>query len=357
MKVRCFKNKFISLLIILFVFAFVFGGNKTFGQDDETRQSSGLPTMIGTRPGNTRGANASLAGTLLIQGLTDETAAPAFTVSVYANGQLLFKQRVKNRGSFSFTGIPERGITLGVEADNLEVGSFPVAQILPSPSSNRQDIILTWSQIGEKIQRRNEVISVNNIYPRNEEAQKLFDKAFANIKENKKDAAIKLLKQLLEKDPKDFVAWTELGNIYFLNEKSADAENAYNQALSLKDSFLPALINFGKFYLSQKKFDQAIEILAKAVTLSPTSSDANHYLGESYLQAKKGSKAVLYLNEAIRLAPIEKAEIHLRLAALYNAAGAKDRAVAEYKQFLQKVPNYPEKASIEKYITENAANQ
>jgi tetratricopeptide (TPR) repeat protein len=80
-------------------------------------------------------------------------------------------------------------------------------------------------------------------------------------------------------------------------------------------------------------------------------------LGESYLQSKKGSKAVIYLNEAITLAPIEKAEIHLRLAALYNAAGAKDRAIAEYKSFLEKVPNHAERKNIEKYIRDNTTGK
>ena len=51
---------------------------------------------------------------------------------------------------------------------------------------------------------------------------------------------------------------------------------------------------------------------------------------------------------------MEKAEIHLRLAALYNAAGLKDKAVAEYKLFLEKVPQYSEKEKIEKYIKENS---
>ncbi len=59
------------------------------------------------------------------------------------------------------------------------------------------------------------------------------------------------------------------------------------------------------------------------------------------------------LNKAIELAPKEKAEIHLRLAMLYNAAGLKDRAATEYKMFLEKVPDHPEKTKFEKYIAEN----
>ena len=37
------------------------------------------------------------------------------------------------------------------------------------------------------------------------------------------------------------------------------------------------------------------------------------------------------------------ADAHLRLAMLYNGAGMKDKAAAEYEQFLKKKPNYPER--------------
>ena len=60
------------------------------------------------------------------------------------------------------------------------------------------------------------------------------------------------------------------------------------------------------------------------------------------------------MNEAIRLAPNEKADLHLRLGALYNAAGAKPQAVNEYKLFLQKRPDYKEKEKLEKYIKDNS---
>ena len=63
---------------------------------------------------------------------------------------------------------------------------------------------------------------------------------------------------------------------------------------------------------------------------------------------------MIALNEAIRLAPDEKAQIHLRLAALYNAAGVKERAANEYRLFLAKRPGHPERKNLEKYIQENS---
>ena len=47
------------------------------------------------------------------------------------------------------------------------------------------------------------------------------------------------------------------------------------------------------------------------------------------------------------------ADAHLRLGALYNLAGYKDRAAAEYEQFLQKKPDYPERKKLEEYIQTN----
>jgi len=73
-------------------------------------------------------------------------------------------------------------------------------------------------------------------------------------------------------------------------------------------------------------------------------------LGEAYLQMKKGSKAVGYLNEAARRG---RYEAHLRLAALYDAAGLKERAALEYEEFLKKKPDYPDRKKLQKYITDN----
>ena len=94
-------------------------------------------------------------------------------------------------------------------------------------------------------------------------------------------------------------------------------------------------------------------MLTRALQVRADSAAANYYLGEAYLQVKKGSTAVGYLSEALRLDPIGKAEAHLRLAALYNGAGLKQKAASEYAQFLKKRPNYPEKKRLQSYITQN----
>ena len=112
-------------------------------------------------------------------------------------------------------------------------------------------------------------------------------------------------------------------------------------------------MNLGRVRLMQQKYDDAIPILTRAVEVRATSADANFYLGEAYLQIKKGSKAVTYFYEALKLDPVGKADAHLRLAALYNGAGLKDKAALEYVEFLKKKPDYPDKKKLEQYIEQN----
>lgn len=345
-----------SKLAVVLLFLLLMTAGVT-AQDDEARQQSGLPTFIGTRPGNKAvpGADGSLSGTLTVQGLTDGVKLPSLSVVVVANGSIVAKQRVENRGGFSFDGIPKFGVTLVVEADGLEIASLPLGTLNPPPLPNKQDIFITWTQIAKKVDQRNEVIRLQNSYERKPENQKLFERAMANAGDKKSETTVKLLKQLIDSDPNDFVAWTELGNAYFLREKNSEAEDAYTRAIALKADFAPTLLNLGKLYLAEKQFDKSVDTLTKAMAVAPNSADVNQFLGEAYLQSKKGTKAVVYLNEALRLEPIEKAEIHLRLAALYNAAGAKEGAVTEYKKFLEKVPNYKDRAALEKYIADNSS--
>jgi len=87
--------------------------------------------------------------------------------------------------------------------------------------------------------------------------------------------------------------------------------------------------------------------------VQPTSAQANFFLGEAYLQNKKGSLAVGNLKEAIKLDPVGMADAHLRLAALYNAAGWKDKAAIEYEEFLKVVPDYQDRKKLEDYISAN----
>ena len=266
--------------------------------------------------------------------------------------RLLNQQTIPSNGRYRFIDLRDGRYEIAVEVENVEVARVRVIVSAPFKTDFRQDLEFQWRD--KSASARAEVVSAADLYNRSTANADLFRKA-AEASEKKKFAeAIRLLRQIVETDPKDFPAWTEIGTIYFEKKQFDEAEKAYLTAIALKPDFMIALMNLGKLDLTQKKSDQAIVTFTKAAIADRNSADAFQYLGESYLMAKQGSKAVIALNEAIRIDPVAMADVHLRLASLYDAAGMKDKAAAEYKMFLEKRPKYPEKEKLEAYIKSNS---
>ncbi|MGH9967174.1 MAG: tetratricopeptide repeat protein [Pyrinomonadaceae bacterium] len=269
------------------------------------------------------------------------------------SGQVVGRQRVSSNGSYRFINLADGTYDLVVELENLEVARIRVEMRSPRINTDyRQDISLEWKAPPGAASKPTSV-SVEDYYERSSVNQKLFEKAQAATDKKKYGEAAALLNQLLTNDPNDFQAWSELGTLHLVDQNPTEAEKAYVQAIDVRPKFFLALMNLGRLRLMQKNFDGAITSLTTAVEVKPTSAEANYYLGEAYLQIKRGSKAVGYLNAAIRLDPVGKADAHLRLAALYNGAGLKDKAALEYQEFLKKKPDYPEKKKLEQYIAQN----
>lgn len=319
-------------------------------------RTSGLPTRIGGNRCNgiLPGQNAIVVGSLNVQGTISSERPPVFSVALYANGILINRQRIKNGGAYVFSCVPTGGVVLVAEIDSTEIASFVMGNIDGPPMTNRQDIYVNWSDAAAAIKRRNAIVSVRDAYKRNDENQKLFDKAMEAVEKKKADNAVKLLQQLLEKDQNDFVAWGELADIHFSAERFAEAAAAFEKAFALNEGLVTAAVGAGRSHIALKKFDAALAILSKADTAKPDSAEINHYLGEAHLQNRKGSLAIVHWRKAIELAPAEKADLYLRIGALYHAAGGRHLAAEEYKLLLQLKPDHPDKQKLIKYISENS---
>ncbi len=265
-------------------------------------------------------------------------------------GRTVNQQPINNNGRYMFLNVSNGEYFLVVEMDGAEALRIPIRVDAVFKTDIRKDILLEMS--GTRVPA-GAPSKPAIIYARPEANQADFEKALAAEKKNDNKLAISLFSKIVGADPKDFEAWTELGTVYFKTEKYDDASRSYRKALEEKPGYILALLNLGKVELSQKNNDAAIEMLTKALDADPKSAPANYFLGEAYLQVKKGSKAVGYFNEALKLDPNGMADAHLRLGALYRGAGLKDKAIAEYQQFLTKRPNHPDKSAIQQYIKEN----
>jgi Tfp pilus assembly protein PilF len=286
---------------------------------------------------------------------TDDIKPLSYNIILYTQGgRVVARQTITNNGRYLFMDVPDGEYDIVVELENSEVARIRVTVASPVRSDFRQDILMEWRPNSTGARHKDKgVVSVAEGYKRTAANKTLFNRAGEATQKKDYEQAVSLLRQILTNDPKDFEAWTELGTALLSQKKDDDAEEAYLSALERQPTYILALVNLGRLHLKRKNFEGALETLGRAVKVQPQSATANYYLGEAYLQIKKGSIAVVHLNAALKLDPIGKAEAHLRLAALYNAAGMKDKAAAEYEQFLEKKPDYPDRKKLEQYIAQN----
>ena len=300
-------------------------------------------------------AGLTLYGDVKIEEKKDGTLKPlSFDVILYfLDGRIVARQKVSNGGRYRFLNVRPNEYDLVLELDNQEFARVRVSVGAAGPGGDfRYDIDLEWkeSRANGAASARKQTISAADFYQRTQANASIFLKAQEAMDQKKYAEAITLLRQIVDGDANDFQAWTELGTAYFLQKKHGDAEKAYRRAIEVRPAFALAPLNLGRMLALQKNFEAAVDHLTRAVELQPENAEANLLLGEAYLQIKKGSKAVGYLNKAARLG---RGEAHLLLATLYNAAGMKDKAAAEYEQFLVKEPNHPDRKKFLGYISEH----
>lgn len=324
--------------------AFICTCPSSFAQVDDVSEVTGLPIPIGT---------SVIYGQVMIRNFPKGERRPVIVVYLRNGGAQLDKYHTNDKGYWYFLKHPVDGHLLAFEVDGIEVGRTIVA----AAGSNRfrQDVEFDWNALkgASAAPSPSGVVSARDRYPRGAEAEKAFEKALS-ARNADGEQALKMFTEIARKDDKDYNAWMHIGALHYSAKRMDEARNAYGKAISLKPDYFLALLNLGRLEFSQKSYEAAAPVLLKAVEADARSADANHLLGESYLQVKKGSLAVGYLNKAIEIAPVEKAEIHLRLAALYNGAGLKDRAAAEYKAFLEKVRDHPDRKKFEQYVNDNS---
>lgn len=279
----------------------------------------------------------------------------SFDIVLYTEGgTLLGRQTVTNNSRYRFLNVTNGRYDVVVEVEGAEVARIRVLVQSAFKTDFRQDIHLEWRANDHNRQRtRSQTISAADFYDRTGRTKSLFEKAQRLLDDARYREAASLLKKIVNADPADFQAWTELGTAHLMGGDIAEAEKAYRRAIQERPTFALALLNLGRVLINQKRYAESIDPLLGATQARPDSADAHFLLGETYLKLKQGSKAVPQLNEALRLDPQGKAEAHLLLGSLYDAAGLKDRAAAEYEQFLVKRPDHRDRTKLERYVSEH----
>lgn len=321
----------------------LFGGTIANGQiDDFCAEFGATPSL------NSPWANIPYVfGRITFRSSDAGAKFPRITITLVDPQQSQKRQTVERSGNYCFRRTANAGGTLIVEVDGVEAARRSISSF--GPAHQREDFEIFPDQ---KIVPP-AAISAKYAYPPNDKTIELYKKAAQAEAAKEPGLVIDFLKEIVAIDKADFIAWAKLGSLYFEQKNLADAEASFRRSLELKVEYVPAWINMGKIRMSQKQYETAIAIFKHASSLEPDSAWIYQMLGEAYLQNRQGTLGAEALNKALELDPVGMAECHLQLAHLYQLAKANRLAAAEYRKFLGKVPDHPDKKKFEKFIKEN----
>jgi superkiller protein 3 len=125
------------------------------------------------------------------------------------------------------------------------------------------------------------------------QSKPLVEQANELARQNKFPDALELLKQALEKNPKNGFAYSQKAKIYFSMRQPDEAREAIQQALALQPFQPDFLYVLGVIAAQQGKRDEALAAFEKATQIDPKEVDAFFEIGKIRLQKgdREGARA------------------------------------------------------------------
>jgi len=161
---------------------------------------------------------------------------------------------------------------------------------------------------------------------------------------------------------------SNLGLVYYLQRKDAEAIKVFQEALKRKPELVAANLFLGMTYTRSNQYDKAIEPLKKAISLNPGEVRAYLNLGLSHMELGQEREAMQILQAAAdrwpedvevlynlgivytrlmtnaykKMAEIDpdSYRVHQLLGASYEARRETKKAIEEYKLAIQKKPDF-----------------
>ena len=151
--------------------------------------------------------------------------------------------------------------------------------------------------------------------------------------------ALREFNALVEEDPLDVMAWTQLGQIYFNMNRHELAQACFTICIGLEpENSYPRLYRAMSIIKSNRgQIDKAIEDLLVADRFSPNHLVVIQNLGLAYGMSRDFENAKIYLDKAIELGTHETRTWFLR-SNVHRQLGNKEAAAEDMQYFLETEP-------------------
>jgi tetratricopeptide (TPR) repeat protein len=172
-----------------------------------------------------------------------------------------------------------------------------------------------------------------------EDADAFYKQGLAYKQEGKPDQAIEALEHAVAANPRHYMAWASLGNLYKTAKKDIPkAVTAYEHAVEgiKKDKVVWA--NLGMAYYRNNQIDLALKALVTASTLDPNDAEIRGNLGTVRRQKGDLPGAIADLEIAVKLKP-DDAQFANNLGVAYRVAKRDADAVKAFQKAIALSPN------------------
>ena len=159
------------------------------------------------------------------------------------------------------------------------------------------------------------------------------------IAKSKPEEALAAFQQAATLQPKEAEPHLAAGQLLEQENKFADAEQEYKQALTLDSGSTDAVIGLANIYMRGHRFPEAEDYLRKLLAAHANSAPLHVQLGRVLAAEGKTDAAIVELQAGIKLAPGDDAAAQRELAELYATAGKNDLAEAAYRELVAAHPN------------------
>ena len=165
--------------------------------------------------------------------------------------------------------------------------------------------------------------------PPDMKADDLVDSARAAGDNGNFQVALVLLQRATEIDPKNKVAWNNLGLVYFALRENDHAIAAFQKQIEVNPYDEFAYNNLGRVYWNDRKYEDAVKAFNKQLENNPLDKFAHANLGQMYAEWHKYDLAVVELEKAASLIP-DNGELQVNLGDAYLNLGQDDKALAAF---------------------------
>jgi tetratricopeptide (TPR) repeat protein len=203
----------------------------------------------------------------------------------------------------------------------------------------------------KKIQKIDEVVLQEDAF------LSILEQANELVAEKKYDEAVATYEQVLEKNPELYQVHLSIGNCYIAKGELDKACEEYGKALEQsqkdesrgKEMAAKALSGMGECYLKKGDFESAQQYFRQSIDSYPENEIIPYNVGEICFANQKIDDAIHYFEQASQI-KADWPPPYLKLGYSFLNKGDYDKAILNFKKFLELDPQSPEAPTIRNTI-------